>query len=65
MTTLITEPELVQTAARSVTNLKSVIGEAKTAARARQPVWRQPPPMRYPRPPPRLFGGYAQEYQAP
>ena len=32
MTTLITEPELVQTAAKSVTAIKSVIGEAKAAA---------------------------------
>ena len=33
MTTLITEPELVETAAKSVTAIRSVISEAKVGCR--------------------------------
>ena len=64
MTTLITEPELVKTAARSVTAIRSVISEAKVAASGPTTGVAAAAADEVSTATAKLFGGYAQEYQA-
>jgi hypothetical protein len=63
MTTLITEPELVETAARSVTQIRSVISEAKAAASGPTTGVAAAAADEVSAAAAKLFGGYAQEYQ--
>jgi hypothetical protein len=64
MTTLITEPQLVKTAARSVTAIRSVISEAKVAAAGPTTGLTAAAADEVSAATAKLFGGYAQEYQA-
>jgi hypothetical protein len=64
MTTLITEPDLVKTAARSVTQIRSVISEAKVAASGPTTGVAAAAADEVSTATAKLFGGYAQEYQA-
>ncbi len=64
MTTLITEPELVETAAKSVTAIRSSISEAKVAAAGPTTGVVAAAGDEVSAAAAKLFGGYAQDYQA-
>ena len=64
MTTLITEPELVKTAASNVTAIRSSISEAKVAAAGPTTGVTAAAADEVSAAAAKLFGGYAQEYQA-
>ena len=61
---LVTEPQLVQTAARNVAEIKSAIGAAKAAAAGPTTGVAAAAADEVSAAAAKLFGGYAQEYQA-